>query len=85
MPAKHPYLTESEKAVFLDAIDHGTNTVQAAKRAKINIKTARSLRQRADTITHSNDENNLPTSLHDRTIIAPKTGRRHALSELNKE
>ena len=84
MAPKHPYIHEAEKAVFLDALDHGENTVHAAKRAKINIKTARCIKERADAITHSCIENTLPLpSLHDRCAIAPKSGRRKVLLELN--
>jgi hypothetical protein len=86
MAPKHPYLSESEKAVFLDALDHGQNSSQAAKRAKINVKTARGVKKRAENYTYiAEQENRPPPSLHDRTIIAPKTGRRRVLSALNIE
>jgi hypothetical protein len=85
MAPKHPYTQEAEKGVFLHALDKGLTIINAAKEAHIKIKTARGIKRRADKITYSNDENQLPTSLHDRTVLAPKTGRRHALSELNKE
>lgn len=84
MAPKHPYLKEAKKAIFLDALDHGANSAQAAKRAKINVKTARGIKKRAEHITLLAEQENRPVpSLHERTIIAPKTGRRHALSELN--
>lgn len=64
-------------------MDDGADIVPAAKKAKINIKTARDIKRRADTITVYCDQHNLPPlSLHDRTIIQPKSGRRPALSEL---
>jgi hypothetical protein len=58
--------------------------VPAAKRAKINIKTARNIKKRADNVTLYYDQHNLPAPLlHDRLAIAPKSGRRPALLELD--
>ncbi len=84
MPPKHPYIHEAEKGAFLHNLDNGDDVLLAVKKAKINIKTARDIKKRADTITQNCAENGQPPpSLHDRTIIAPKSGRRRIFSELD--
>ncbi len=86
MPPKHPYIHEAEKGAFLYNLDNSDDIVLAAKKARINIKTARGIKRRADTITHTCAENSQPPpSLYDRTIIAPKSGRRRVFSELDIE
>jgi hypothetical protein len=84
MPPKHPYTHEAEKGNFLGFLDNGFDIVPAAKKAKINIKTAREIKKHADKVTVFCDENSLPPPLlHDRTIIVLKSGRPRALTELN--
>jgi hypothetical protein len=84
MAPKHPYTDEASKGAFLALLENGEPIPSAAKRAKINIKTARDIKTRADKITVYCDEHNLPPpSLHDRVAIAPKPGRPHVLSELD--
>jgi hypothetical protein len=56
-------------------LENGELIPSAAKKAKINIKTARDIKKRADKITIYCDEHNLPPSFHDRVAIAPKPGR----------
>jgi hypothetical protein len=84
MAPKHPYLDEADKAAFLHDMDNGDDLIPAAKKAKINVKTARGIKKRADKIIVYCDENDLPPpSLHDRLIIAPKPGRHRVLTELD--
>jgi hypothetical protein len=84
MPPKHHYLDEADKGNFLGYIDDGELLVPAAKRAKINVKTARDIKKRANKITvYCNQHNLLKPSLHDRVAIAPKSGRRPVLLELD--
>ncbi len=75
---------KAEKGAFRHYLDNGDDIVPAAKKARVNIKTARGIKGRADTITHPCAENSeLPPSLHHRTIIAPILGRPRVLLELN--
>jgi dihydroxyacid dehydratase/phosphogluconate dehydratase len=84
MPEKHPYTPEASKGALLALLDNGDAIVPAAKKAKINIKTARDIKRRADSITTSYEQHNLPPpSFKERTIIMPKSGQRHVLSKLN--
>lgn len=86
MAPKHPYLHEAEKAVFLNSLDNGDELLHAAKKAKINPKTARSIKKRDDDKLAFAQQHHLPPpSLHDRTTIAPKSGRRRVLAELDIE
>jgi len=84
MASKHPYTDEAGKGAFLALLENGESIPSAAKRAKINIKTARGIKKRADKITLYCDEYDLPPpSFHDRVAIAPKPGRPYVLSELD--
>jgi hypothetical protein len=84
MAPKHPYIDEARKGAFLTLLDEGDPIPSAAKKAKINTKTARGIKKRADQIVIFNDTHNLPPpSLHDQVSIAPKPGRPHVLSELD--
>jgi hypothetical protein len=84
MPPKHPYTDEASKGAFLALLENGESIPSAAKKAKINIKTARDIKKRADKITIYYGEHNLPpSSFHDRVAIAPKSGRLHVLSEFD--
>lgn len=84
MAPKHPYTDEASKGTFLALVENGEPIPRAAKRAKINIKTAQDIKTRADKITIYCDEHNLPPpSFHDQVAIAPKLGRPHVLSELD--
>jgi hypothetical protein len=86
MAPKHPYTHEAEKGSFLGFLDNGDDIVPAAKKAKINIKTARRIAHRDEDNYIYNDQHYLPQpSLHDRCTIAPKLGRCQALTELNIE
>jgi len=84
MAPKHPYIDEARKGAFLTLLDEGYPIPPAAKKAKINTKTACGIKKRADQIIIFNDAHNLPPpSLHDQVSIAPKLGRPHVLSELD--
>ena len=84
MAPKHPYTDEASKGAFLALLENGESIPSAAKRAKINIKTARDIKKRANKIIIYCDEHNLPPpSFHDQVAIAPKPGRPHVLSELD--
>jgi hypothetical protein len=86
MASKHPYTSEADKGNFLGYIDDGEDIVPVAKKAKINIKTARRIAYRDKDNYIYNDQHYLPQpSLHDRCAIVPKPGRRQALTELNVE
>ena len=86
MGSKRSYTSEADKGNFLGYIDDGEDIMLAAKKAKINIKTARRIKKRDDENTTYCNHNNLPTpSLHDRTTIQSKSGRHPVLSELNIE
>jgi hypothetical protein len=56
MAPKHPYLNKADKGNFLGYIDNGEDVVPAAKRAKINIRTARDVKKRSDEIIVYNDQ-----------------------------
>ena len=43
MAPKHPYTDEASKGAFLALLENGESILSAAKRAKINIKTARNI------------------------------------------
>jgi len=84
MALKHPYTDEASKGTFLALLENRESIPSTAKRAKINVKTARDIKNRADKITIYYDEHNLPPpSFHDRVAITPKPGRPHILSEPN--
>ena len=84
MASKHPYTDEASKGAFFALLENGESIPSTAKRAKINVKTARDIKNRADKITIYFDKHNLPPpSFHDRLAIAPKPGRPYILSELN--
>lgn len=84
MPSKHPYIHKAEKGALLSSLDNGDTMIPVAKRARINIKTARSIKKRSDDIIIFCDEHNEPPlSLHDRCTIAPKSKRPQALSEVD--
>jgi hypothetical protein len=86
MSSKRSYTSEADKGNFLGYIDDGEDIMPAAKKAKISIKTARGIKKRDDENTSYCDHNNISTlSLHDRTIIQPKSGRHQVLTELNIE
>ena len=84
MAPKHPYTDEAKKGAFLSLLEQGESILSAAKKAKINTKTARGIKKRADQITIYNNNHSLPPpSLHSRVAIAPKLRRPHVLSELD--
>ena len=84
MAPKHPYTDEASKGAFLALLENGESIPSAAKRAKINIKTARDIKKCTNKIIIYCDEHNLPPpSFHDQVAIAPKPGRPHVLSELD--
>jgi hypothetical protein len=60
MPPKHPYVDDTSKGAFLALINKGDALLPAAKKAKINPKTARAIKRRADKITVYCNNNNLP-------------------------
>jgi hypothetical protein len=83
MPLKHLYINNTSKGTFIALINNRDTLLPATKKAKINPKTARAIKRRADKITIYCDNNNLlPPSLHDQVAIAPKIGRPRALSEI---
>jgi len=45
MAPKHPYTDEASKGAFLALLENGESIPSAAKRAKINIKTARDIKK----------------------------------------
>lgn len=84
MALKHPYTDKASKGAFLALLENRELIPSAAKKAKINIKTARDIKKRADKIIIYCDEHNLPPpSFHDQVAIAPKLRRSHVLSELD--
>jgi hypothetical protein len=84
MAPNHPYTDEASKGAFLIFLENEESIPSAAKKAKINIKTARNMKKRADKIIIYCDEHSLPpSSFHDRVVIAPKPGRPHILSKLD--
>jgi hypothetical protein len=84
MPSKHPYTDEASKGAFLAFLENGESIPSAAKKAKINIKTARDIKKRADKITIYCDKHNLSSPFfHDRVTITPKLGKPHILSEFD--
>jgi hypothetical protein len=84
MAPKHPYTDEASKGAFLAFLENGESIPSAAKKAKINIKTARDIKKRADKITIYCDEHSLPSFFfHDRVAIAPKSGRFYIFSEFD--
>jgi hypothetical protein len=84
MASKHPYIDEASKGAFLAFLKNRESIPFAAKKAKINIKTARDIKKRADKITIYCDDYSLPPpSFHDRVAITPKPGKSHVLSEFD--
>jgi hypothetical protein len=83
MPPKHPYIDDASKGALLALINNGDTLFLATKKAKINPKTARGIKRRADEITVYCDTNDLLLpSLYDQVTIAPKLGRPQVLSEI---
>ena len=83
MPPKHPYTKNGVKILLLNALDYKEPITRAAESLKINIKTARGIKRRADKI--SNDSSILPSvlNLKERAQIAPKPGKHRVLSEVD--
>jgi hypothetical protein len=57
MAPKHPYTDEASKGEFLALLENGESIPSAAKKIKINIKTARDIKKRADKITNVSKKN----------------------------
>ena len=84
MAPKHPYLEQEIKGAFLSKLDDGEELLPAARKLKMNDKTARSIKERSDQrITYYANYELPPPSLHDRACRAPKSGRRPTLSEVD--
>jgi hypothetical protein len=84
MAPKHPYTDEASKGAFLIFLENEESIPSAIKKAKINIKTARDIKKRADKVTIYCDDHSLSSLFfHDRVAIAPKPGRFHILSKLD--
>ena len=47
---KHPYTDEASKGAFLSHLGDGDSIPSAAKKARINVKTACNIKQRSDYI-----------------------------------
>lgn len=84
MAPKRPYLSQEDKATFINKLDLGIELLLAAKNLKINLKTARNIKKRVDNIIIYNDVHYLPPpSLYDRVALVPKIGRPYVLFELD--
>jgi hypothetical protein len=84
MAPKHPYIDEASKGAFLAFLENGESIPSAAKKAKINIKTAQNIKKRADKITIYCDDHSLFSPFfHDRIVITPKSERSYILSEFD--
>jgi|GEM_PF-6859585 len=79
MDRDESYTSQEVKGALLHTLDQNEPIVQAAKELKINIKTARGIKRRADQISDSHS----PSTLHIRAQNALKTGRPKVLSELD--
>jgi hypothetical protein len=67
MAPKRPYLSQEDKAAFINELDLGIELLPAAKNLKINPKTARNIKKRVDNIIIYNDVYYLPPpSLYNR-------------------
>jgi hypothetical protein len=81
---KYFYTDEASKGAFLSYFNDGDSIPSAAKKTRINIKTARDIKQRSNYIQIYYDNNDLPLPfLHDRVATAPKLGRPYILLEIS--
>ena len=85
MPPKHLFIDPEDKAALLSRIDDGIDILEAAKRSKIHIKSARRIVTRSHDIEIYHDSYDLPPpSLYERVAIKLRPGRNHIMSEIDE-
>jgi len=85
MLPKHPFIDPEDKAALLSRIDDGIDVLEAAKRSKIHIKSARRIVTRSHDIEIYHDTYDLPPpSLHERVTIKTRPRRNYIMSEINR-
>jgi hypothetical protein len=84
MASKHPYIDDATKGHFLGLVNNGDAIPLAAKKAKINIRSATRIKKKSHDHQIYNDAHNIPPlSIHDRVQVLLKSARRYTMSKVS--